>query len=120
MQGFQVVDKEHPVCRLVKALYILKQFAEALYRLKHALYIKSDKHLTGTGIRRNPSDPNLYFKCTADNLVILLDYVNDTIIMRNEVNAIQKVKTDLCLDFDITDLGLQASCIIAKCKILAK
>jgi hypothetical protein len=44
-------------------------------------------------------------------VVILVIYVDDIIIIGSEVGAIAKVKSDLCLAFDMIDLGLLHYCL---------
>lgn len=52
-------------------------------------------------------DPNLYVRNIRDDVVIVVVYVDNIIITCSEVGTtIQKVKSNFCLSFDMTDLGL--------------
>lgn len=98
-QGFKVLRKEHMLCKLVKALYVIKQ-------TQRVCYIKIDKHLQDRGFRGNFFDSNLYVKSEDGNVVLLVIYADDIIIVSGEVGLITKVKFELCSTFDVTDLGL--------------
>jgi hypothetical protein len=53
-QGFEAEGQEHKVCKLVKALYVLKQSPRAWYA-------KMDNYLRKVGFQRSESDDTLYF-----------------------------------------------------------
>ena len=38
-------------------------------------------------------------------LIILILYVDDLLIVSNQINVIQQVKAELCAEFEMTDLG---------------
>jgi hypothetical protein len=56
-------------------------------------------------------DPNLYIKSMDGDVVILVIYVDDIIITGSKAGAIAKVKSNLCLSFDMINLGLLHYCI---------
>jgi len=99
LQGFQVPGKEHSACRLKKALYGLNQSPKVWY-------IKIDRYLKEWGFRRCPFNRNLYIKRKNGDVVILMMYVEGIIITGSEAKPVAKVKSKLCLPFDMTDLGL--------------
>lgn len=97
--GFKVVGKEHQVCGLVKALHGLEQGPRAWY-------IKIGKYLIDHGFRRSPSDSHLYVKHTGSDILILVVYVDDLIIIGSSIYLIDAIKQSLCNSFDMTYLGL--------------
>eukprot|EP00253_Pinus_taeda_P031750 PITA_31750 len=75
-QGFEVEGQEHKVCKLIKALYRLKQ-------APRAWYAKMDEYLKKVGFQRSESDDTLYVRQQGKYLVILVMYVDDFIITGN-------------------------------------
>jgi hypothetical protein len=86
-QGFEVEDRKSHVCRLKKALYGLKQAPRAWYG-------HIDNFLTSLGFTKSKADSNLYFKIMDNEPVILLLYVNDLFLTREE-NLITECKQRL-------------------------
>jgi hypothetical protein len=76
-QGFEVEDKKSHVCKLKKALYILKQAHIAWYG-------RIDNFLTSLGFTKSKANSNLYFKAMNDESVILLLYVDDLFLTGEE------------------------------------
>jgi hypothetical protein len=97
-QGFEVEDRKSHVCRLKKALYGLKQAPRAWYG-------RIDSFLTSLGFTKSKADSNLYFKVMNDEPVILLLYVDDLFLTREE-NLIIECKKRLVSEFEMKDLGL--------------
>jgi hypothetical protein len=97
-QGFEVEDRKSLVCKLKKALYGLKQAPKAWYG-------RIDSFLTSLGFTKSKVDSNLYFKVMNDELVILLLYVDDLFLTREE-NLITDYKKRLTSEFEMKDLGL--------------
>jgi hypothetical protein len=97
-QGFEVEDRKSHVCKLKKALYGLKQAPRAWYG-------RIDRFLTSLGFTKSKEDYNLYFKVMNDELVILLLYVDDLFLTREE-NLIIECKKKLTSEFEMKDLGL--------------
>jgi hypothetical protein len=77
LQGFEVEDMKTHVCKLNKALYRLKKDPRAWYG-------RIDSFLTSLGFTKSKVDSNLYFKVTNDEPVILLLYVDDLLLTREE------------------------------------
>jgi hypothetical protein len=92
------------VCRLKKALYGLKQAPRHGTSKLTDIWENRDS-------KRCPFDSNLYVKSKNGDVVILVIYVDDIIITGSKVGAIAKVKSKLCLAFDMTDLGLLHYCL---------
>ena len=76
-QGFEVENKATHVCKLKKALYGLKQAPRARYG-------RIDSFLTSMGFTQSKADPDLYINIMDDEPVILLFYVDDIFLTRNE------------------------------------
>ena len=88
-QGFEVEDKKSHVYRLKKALYELKQAPRAWYGHIYSF-------LTSLGFAKIKADSNLYFKIMNDEPGILLLYVDDLFLTREE-NIIVECKKETCL-----------------------
>jgi hypothetical protein len=97
-QGFEVEDKKSHAYRLKKALYGLKQAPKAWYG-------RIDSFLTSLGFTKSKVDSNLYFKVMNDEPVILLLYVDDLFLTREE-KLITECKKTLASEFEMKDLGL--------------
>jgi len=70
-----------------------------------AWYERIDSFLSSMGFTKNKADPNLYLKVVEDELVILLLYVDDLSLTRNE-KQIMESKKKLAEEFEMKDLGL--------------
>jgi hypothetical protein len=97
-QGFEVEDRKSHVCKLKKALYVLKQAPKAWYG-------RIDNFLTSLGFTKSKADSNLYFKVMNDEPVILLLYVDD-LFLTGEEKLITECKKRLTSEFEMKDLGL--------------
>jgi hypothetical protein len=97
-QGFEVEDKKTHVCKLKKALYGLKQ-------ANRAWYGRIDSFLTSLGFTKSKVDSNLYFKVMNDEPFILLLYVDDLFLTREE-KLITNCKKKIIAEFEMKDLGL--------------
>jgi hypothetical protein len=82
----------------VKDLYVLKQCPQAFYA-------KMDDYLRKVGFQRSELDDTLYFRMEDKNMVILVLYVDDLIITKNNESHIKQVKEELKAGFKMTDLG---------------
>ena len=63
------------------------------------------KHLLSIGFQKSEVDPNLYFIVVGGDLLILLLYVDDLFITREE-HLVAACKRDLASEFEMIDLGL--------------
>jgi hypothetical protein len=97
-EGFVVKGKKELVCKLKKSLYGLKQSPRMWYQ-------KFDTYMLGLGFTRRKVDHCVYFKLIGDHLIYLVLYVDDMLLIGNNKEIIQDVKTQLSSKFDMKDLG---------------
>ncbi|GKV02057.1 hypothetical protein SLEP1_g14541 [Rubroshorea leprosula] len=92
----------HPpnkVCRLRRALYGLKQSPPAWYA-------KFSATVSEFGFTSSPHDTALFIRKTARGMVLLLLYVDDMIITRDDVAGVEELKQSLSQKFEMKDLGV--------------
>ncbi|GJR98262.1 retrovirus-related pol polyprotein from transposon TNT 1-94 [Tanacetum coccineum] len=97
-QGFSN-DNETRVYRLRKSLYGLKQASRNWYH-KFTTFLRS------LNFRQSNADQSLFIYEVGSIMVVVLIYVDDVIITRNNLTKIQETKKQLDDEFSIKDLGL--------------
>ena len=97
-EWFMVKGKKELVCRLKKSLYGLKQSPRMLYQ-------NFDTYIQGLGFTRSKEDHCFYFKLIGDRVIYLVLYVDDMLLIGNDKEIIQDLKTQLFSKFDMKDLG---------------
>ena len=85
-------------CRLKKALYGLKRFPRAWFG-------RFTTTMKNFGYRQSNSDHTLFLKKGKDKITCLIIYVDDMIIIANDVEEIKELKKKLFLEFEMKDLG---------------
>lgn len=99
-EGFQEKEKEHLICKLKKSLYGLKQAPRQWYR-------KFESFMVDHGFKKTVSDNCVFVKRYAnDDLIILLLYVDDMLIISHDTKKIASLKMALSKSFATKDLGL--------------
>lgn len=101
------IDKVKPdsVCKLLKAIYGLKQ----AHRQWHS---KIDEFLiTELGFNTTRSDPCLYIRRQGNVIMIIALYVDDLLLAGSDLEAILWMKNELNKRFDMKDLGEAKTCI---------
>jgi hypothetical protein len=93
-----VKGNKEVVCKLKKSMYGLKQSPRMWYK-------KFDTYMLGLGFTRSKEDLCVYFKLIGDHLIYLVLYVDDMLLIGNNKEIIQDVKTQLSSKFDMKDLG---------------
>ncbi|XP_076943736.1 uncharacterized protein LOC143614087 [Bidens hawaiensis] len=91
--------KENKVCRLKKSLYGLKQASRNWYQ-------KFTSSLQQIGFKQSGADHSLLIFKTESSFVAALIYVDDVILVGNDMEKIKETKTFLDKKFSIKDLGL--------------
>eukprot|EP00253_Pinus_taeda_P010888 PITA_10888 len=97
-EGFAVKGKKELVCKLKKSLYGLKQSPRMWYE-------KFDTFIWGLGFTRSKADHCVYFKLIGDRIIYLIFYVDDMMLVENDKEIIQDLKTQLSSKFNMKDLG---------------
>eukprot|EP00253_Pinus_taeda_P030971 PITA_30971 len=97
-EGFAVKGKKELVCKLKKSLYGLKQSPRMWYQ-------KFDTFIRGLGFTRSKADHCVYFKLIGDRVIYLVLYVDDMLLVGNDKEIIQDLKTQLSSKFDMKNLG---------------
>ena len=92
-EGFVVSKKEKKGCRLVKSLYGLKQVPKQW----HA---KFDQTILSNGFKINECKC-VYIKNTSNHIVIVCLYVDNILIMSNDIANINATKRMLTSKFDM-------------------
>ena len=88
-------------------MQVEKGFVWSHYGLKQVLgawYARKDSFLTSMGFTKSKFDPNLYLKVMDDEPGILLLYVDDLFMTRNE-KWIKDCKKKVEKEFDMKDIG---------------
>ena len=98
-EGFKVKGKEDYVCKLKKSLYGLKQAPRQWYR-------KFDSFMGEQGFKKTAMDHCVFQKRFANNdFIILLLYVDDILIVGQNVDRIVSLKQQLSKKFSMKELG---------------
>ncbi|KAM2022235.1 hypothetical protein ACFX16_044164 [Malus domestica] len=92
-------DEPNKVCKLHKAIYGLKQSPRAWHS-------KLSSILQVAGFKRSHADFSLFVRSGVLGKLVVLIYVDDLIIMRDNVNEINALKCSLHQQFAIKDLGV--------------
>ncbi len=96
-EGFVVEGKEHPVCKLNRSIYGLKQSPRCWN-------IVLDNQLKKMGFVQTPSDPCIYTTET-DEMFIIAVYVDDILLAGHSNKRMTEVKKLLARHFELTDMG---------------
>jgi hypothetical protein len=95
-EGYE--DKTGRICELIKTIYGLKQSGREWNK-------ELDEKLKKFGFQRLRSDPCVYIKQDGNNLVIITVWVDDLLLFATSDELMQQTKSDLCTEWEITDLG---------------
>jgi hypothetical protein len=85
-EGFVVKGKKELVCKLKKSMYGLKQSPMMWYQI-------FDTYMLGLVFKRRKEDHYVHFKLIGDHLIYLVLYVDDMLLIGNNKEIIQDVKT---------------------------
>jgi hypothetical protein len=98
-EGYVLPGNELKVCKLVKSLYGLKQAPKQWHK-------KFDSVILSNGFIPNSCDKCLYTKVCKNTVIFLCLYVDDMLIISNDLNGILETKRFLTSTFKMKDLGL--------------
>ncbi|GJX37960.1 retrotransposon protein, putative, ty1-copia subclass [Tanacetum coccineum] len=92
MQPEGFVDPKHPnkVCKLQRSIYGLKQTSRSWNK-------RFDVEIKKIGFTQNLDEPCVYLKASRSNVAFLILYVDDILVMGNNVTMLQEVKAWLHL-----------------------
>ncbi|GJZ50843.1 retrotransposon protein, putative, ty1-copia subclass [Tanacetum coccineum] len=98
LEGF--VNPKYPkrVCKLKRSIYGLKQASRQWNK-------RFDDEIKKFGFTQNPDEPCVYLKASGSNVTFLILYVDDILIMGNNIPMLQGVKSYLGRCFAMKDLG---------------
>ncbi|KAK8600813.1 hypothetical protein V6N12_050661 [Hibiscus sabdariffa] len=97
-EGFVTPENARKVCKLQRSIYGLKQ-ASRSWNLRFNDAIKE------FGFIRNEDEPCVYKKFSGSIVSFLILYVDDILIIGNDVPTLQSIKTWLSSCFSMKDLG---------------
>jgi hypothetical protein len=97
-KGFVDPKNAKKVCRLIKSIYRLKQ-ASRSWNLRFNEVVKL------FGFSQNLEEPCFYKKTSASALVFLILYVDDILLIGNDIPLMEVVKASLSKSFSMKDLG---------------
>ena len=96
-EGFIEKGQERKVCKLQKSIYGLKQASRSWN-------IKFDQTIKSFGFNQCP-DPCVYKRRNENVVMFLILYVDDILLIGNDVGILSSVKVWLSTQFDMKDLG---------------
>ena len=98
LEGF--VDPKYPnrVCKLQRSIYGLKQ-ASRIWNLRF------DEAIKEFDFMKNGDEPCVYKKVSGSAIVFLMLYVDDILLIANDIPTLQSVKSWLGKCFSMKDLG---------------
>ncbi|GJV85074.1 putative RNA-directed DNA polymerase [Tanacetum coccineum] len=98
LEGFENAKYPKRVCKLQKAIYRLKQAS-------HSWNICFHEKVTQFGFSRSEDESCIYVKVSGSVVVFLVLYVDDILLIGNDILTLQSVKDWLGKCFTMKDLG---------------
>ncbi|KAH9727196.1 hypothetical protein KPL70_008566 [Citrus sinensis] len=102
--GFIQKGQERMVCKLQKSIYGLKQASRSWN-------IRFDQAIKSFGFIQNIDEPCVYKKIQEKYVAFLILYVDDILLIGNDIGVLTTIKSWLAKQFDMKDLG-EASYIL--------
>ena len=97
-EGFVDPKNVGKVCKLQKSIYGLKQASRSWN-------IRFDEVVKGFGFIKNEEEACVYKKVSGSSVVFLILYVDDILLIGNNIPMLESVKTSLKNSFSMKDLG---------------
>ena len=97
-EGFIAKNQEHMVCKLKRSIYGLK-------KTSRSWNIRFDQAVKSFGFEQNIDEPCVYKICRDKVVMFLVLYVDDILLIGNDVGVMSSVKIWLSSQFDMKDLG---------------
>jgi hypothetical protein len=99
LEGFVVKGKKELVCKLKKSLYGLKQSPRMWYQT-------FDTYILGLAFVISRDDHYVYSKQVGNHFIYVVLYIDDMLLVGNNMDVIKEVKLQLSSKFDMKDLGV--------------
>ena len=103
-EGYIAEGQEQKVCKLKKSIYGLKQ-------VSRSWNVRFDETVKSYGFQQNIDEPCVYKYINNKKVVFLVLYVDDILLIGNDVEILSNIKDWLAKQFQMKDLG-EASCIL--------
>ena len=103
-EGFEVSGSSGNACKLLKSIYGLKQASRSWNQC-------FDETVIRFGFIKNPEEPCIYKRIVNHTCTFLVLYVDDILLIGNDIPEMTSVKVWLSKQFSMKDLG-EASCIL--------
>ncbi|KAL0445778.1 UNVERIFIED_CONTAM: Retrovirus-related Pol polyprotein from transposon RE2 [Sesamum latifolium] len=103
-EGFTAVGEEQKVCRLRRSIYGLKQASQSWNT-------RFDEVIRGYDFIKNDYDPCIYKKISGSSVAYLVLYVDDILLIGNDVKILGDIKAWLSTQFSMKKMG-EASYIL--------
>ncbi|KAL0295140.1 UNVERIFIED_CONTAM: Retrovirus-related Pol polyprotein from transposon TNT 1-94 [Sesamum radiatum] len=103
-EGFTTVGEEQKVCRLQRSIYGLKQASRSWNA-------RFDEVIRSYDFIKNDYDPCVYKKISGRSVAYLVLYVDDILLIGNDVKMLGSIKSWLSTQFSMKDMG-EASYIL--------
>ncbi|KAK8557131.1 hypothetical protein V6N13_035235 [Hibiscus sabdariffa] len=97
-EGFVTPENAGKVCKLQRSIYGLKQASRSWN-------LRFNDAIQEFGFIRNEDEPCVYKKFSGSIVSFLILYVDDILIIGNDIPTLQSIKTWLCSCFSMKDLG---------------
>ena len=97
-EGFIAKGQEHMVCKLQRSIYGLKQASRSWN-------IRFDQAIKTFGFDKNPDEPCVYKRIQGVTVIFLVLYVDDILLIENDIEVLSDVKDWLKNQFEMKDLG---------------
>jgi hypothetical protein len=103
-QGFEDPNNSEKVCKLEKAIYGLKQASRSWNK-------RFDEEVKTLGFIQSKEEPCVYKKVSGSHVLFLILYVDDILLMGNNITLMEQTKNSLKTIFSMKDMG-EARCIL--------
>ncbi|KAL0454914.1 UNVERIFIED_CONTAM: hypothetical protein Slati_0830600 [Sesamum latifolium] len=97
-EGFTSIGDELKVCRLQRSIYGLKQAFQSWNT-------HFDEVIWDYNFIKNEHDPCVYKKISWGSVTYLVFYVDDILLIENDVKILGDIKAWLCMQFSMKDMG---------------
>ena len=97
-QGFEDPKGSSKVCKLHRAIYGLKQASRSWNK-------RFDEEVKTLGFIQSKEEPCIYKKVSGSNIQFLILYVDDILLMGNEISLMEQTKNSLKTLFSMKDMG---------------